>query len=258
MSLCVFGPFSKFKILDHNRDFPRSHPSNRPDHLSSAHEDAHGLLCPEWPNSAPARIATRRIFMTIFRFSVILCLPCIAVLALAGGPNPTDAPAPPKLEHFDPTFTDSSLDPCTDFYKYACSKWQAANPIPADQVAWGTGSGLQYWNENILKETMDSAASATGNQTPVQRKIGSYWQACSNVDALNKAGLKDLSPELESISRLKSKSELAVEIAHLHKALPGAWQQDDNQTDAVLFGFASQPDFDDASTVIAALRVVKR
>ena len=191
--------------------------------------------------------------MSIFKLCVIVCLPCLAILALAGGPNPTDTPAPPKLEHFDPTFTDSSLDPCTDFYKYACSKWQAANPIPADQVAWGTGSGLQYWNETILKETMESAASATTNQTPIQQRIGSYWQACTNVDALNKAGLKDLAPELDRISKLKSKAELAPAIAHIHKTLPGAWQQDDNQTDVVLFGFDSQPDFDDASIVIAAI-----
>ena len=53
----------------------------------------------------------------------------------------------PKLEHFDLSRIDKSLDPCQDFYQYACSKWNTANPIPADQVAWGTGSGLQYWNE---------------------------------------------------------------------------------------------------------------
>ena len=90
--------------------------------------------------------------MSIFKLCVIVCLPCLAILALAGGPNPTDTPAPPKLEHFDPTFTDSSLDPCTDFYKYACSKWQAANPIPADQVAWGTGSGLQLERNDLERD----------------------------------------------------------------------------------------------------------
>jgi len=42
----------------------------------------------------------------------------------------------PKLEHFDPNLVDKTLNPCDDFYKYACSKWIAANPIPADQVRW--------------------------------------------------------------------------------------------------------------------------
>ena len=48
----------------------------------------------------------------------------------------------PKLERFDPTLVDKALDPCNDFYKYACNKWLTANPIPPDQVFWSTGSGL--------------------------------------------------------------------------------------------------------------------
>ena len=189
------------------------------------------------------------------KLAVIFISLLLVSLAFAADPNPapapTDAPAPPKLEHFDPTFPDASLDPCTDFYKYACSKWTTANPIPADQVSWSTGSGLQYWNETILRETMETASTA-GGATPAQQKIGDYWKACSNVDALNKVGLRDLQPELDRIARIKTNAELAEQIAHQHKSLPAAWAQDDNQTDVILFGFGSQPDFDDASIVIAA------
>ena len=60
----------------------------------------------------------------------------------------------PKLERFDPNSIDKSLEPCHDFYKYTCGKWLSANPIPPDQVVWGTGSSLQLWNENLLRETL--------------------------------------------------------------------------------------------------------
>jgi hypothetical protein len=46
---------------------------------------------------------------------------------------PVVPPPPPKLEHFDISQIDKTLDPCQDFYQYACSKWNAANPIPEDR-----------------------------------------------------------------------------------------------------------------------------
>ena len=36
----------------------------------------------------------------------------------------------PKLEYFNPNLADRSIDPCQDFYQFACNKWFAANPIP--------------------------------------------------------------------------------------------------------------------------------
>jgi putative endopeptidase len=71
-----------------------------------------------------------------------------------------------KLEHFDPNLVDKSLDPCNDFYKYSCNKWLTAHPIPADQVFWGTGSDLQLWNENLLRETLEAARKRYRSRRP--------------------------------------------------------------------------------------------
>jgi putative endopeptidase len=188
-----------------------------------------------------------------------LRLPIIAVLlGLAGtiratAQNPAASASAPKLEHFDISLIDKSLDPCQDFYKYACSKWNAANPIPADQVAWGTGSGLQYWNENILREALQKAAAQTGTRTDYEQKIGDYWAACMDESGIEAAGTRDLKPEIERINQMTSKSQLADQVAHIHQAVPGAWEADDNQTRAALLGFSEQQDFDDASRVVAAI-----
>jgi putative endopeptidase len=58
---------------------------------------------------------------------------------------------------------------------------------------------------------------------------------------------------LERVDQMKSKSQLADQVAHLHETNPGAWQADDNQTRAALLGFGQQQDFEDATKVVAAI-----
>ena len=184
---------------------------------------------------------------------VVVLLCSVSGIIRANAQNAAASPSTPKLEHFDISQVDKSLDPCQDFYQYACSKWNSANPIPADQVAWGTGSGLQYWNENILREALEKAAAQTSNRTDYEQKIGDYWAACMDESGIESAGTRDLKAELERIAQMTNKSQLADQVAHIHQTVPGAWQGDDNQTRAALLGFGQQQDFDDATKVVAAI-----
>jgi len=159
----------------------------------------------------------------------------------------------PRLEHFDANLVDKTLDPCDDFYKYSCSKWLAANPIPADQVYWSTGSGLELWNEGVLRDTLDAASTNSASGNAVQQKIGDYWAACMDESAIESSGLKPLQPELARIAALKSRKDIALELAHLQHVFPGAWQPGDNESDSPLFGFTGQQDYDDASMVVAQI-----
>lgn len=159
----------------------------------------------------------------------------------------------PKLEHFDPDLVDKSLDPCNDFYKYSCNKWLTANPIPADQVYWSTGSGLQLWNEGVLRETLEAASKDDPNRSALQRQIGDYWAACMDESGIETASLKSLQPELARIAALKSKKDITLEIAHLQQVFPGAWQPGDNESSSPLFGFTGQQDYDNASMVVAQI-----
>ena len=140
--------------------------------------------------------------MRISRIAIIVVL-LSAVLGIsrARGQNSGTSSSAPKLEHFDLSRIDKSLDPCQDFYQYACSKWNAANPIPADQVAWGTGSGLQYWNENILREALKNAGAQTSNRTDYEQKIGDCWAACMDESGIESSGTRDLKAELERIAQ---------------------------------------------------------
>jgi putative endopeptidase len=163
-------------------------------------------------------------------------------------------PAPGKLEHFDLNLIDKTLDPCQDFYEYTCHKWSAANPIPKDQVVWGTGGGLEYWNEYILRDVMQKAAAQTGNRTDSEQKIGDYWAACMDEQKIESIpATRSLEPGMDYIDRMTSKSDLADQVAHIHLAVPGAWRRDDSQTRAALLGFGPQQAYDDATKTVASI-----
>ena len=173
--------------------------------------------------------------MSIIRFSaaVALALSTVAVFAQtlpARSARPTasnaaaDQTSVPKLEHFDADLVDKTLDPCDDFYRYSCNKWLTANPIPADQVYWSTGSGLQLWNEGVLRETLEAASKNDPNRPPAQQKIGDYWVACMDESGIESAGLRPLQSELARVAALKSKKDITLEVAHLQHVMQHAEQ----------------------------------
>lgn len=169
--------------------------------------------------------------------------------------SPSQAPPKelPKLEHFNTANVDTKVDPCDDFYEYVNGKWLAAHPIPADQMYWGAQGPLQLWNETVLAQVLEQYSADDPKRTPNEQKIGDYYFACIDTKSIESNTSEWLKPELERIARINSKSDIVEEVAHLHQTIPGAWIQNTNETNAALFGFSGQADFDDASRNIALI-----
>lgn len=183
-------------------------------------------------------------------FLLLLCAAFALELAAQSAADNTQLPA---LNRFDPGQVDKSLEPCADFYKFACGKWQAANPIPPDQASWSVASPLRLWNEMVLRETLEKAGPSNPARSAAEQKVGDYYAACMDEAGIEKTGAKTLEAELARISGIQSKAAIAGELAHLHESLPGAWQGDDNQTNSPLFGFSGGQDLDDATLVVVQI-----
>ena len=194
-----------------------------------------------------------RIFRTILIATLSACFFPLPRALAQTSPSPQQGPPAelPKIAHFSPDIADTKLDPCTDFYKYSCSKWSTANPIPGDEVAWGTGGPLSIWNQVILGQTLEKLSADDPGRTPTEKKIGDFYHSCMDQKNIDANSARWLQPELDRIAAIKTKSDIAAAVAHLHQTVPEAWAQKDNESTSALFGFAGSPDFDDASHNIA-------
>src|SRR5215467_10329430 len=165
-----------------------------------------------------------------------------SMLLLAVGTFYGQTPGPGKSATvgLDPALMDKTADPCVDFYQYSCGNWLKQNPIPADQAAYGRGTELAENNRLVLKDILEKAAVDKPGRSANDQKIGDFYAACMDEDAIESKGLAALKPELDRISALKAKAGLAEEAAHLQMINAN-----------VLFGYGSDQDFKDASQVLA-------
>jgi endothelin-converting enzyme/putative endopeptidase len=145
---------------------------------------------------------------------------------------------------FDVTSMDTSVDPCSDFYKFACGRFAANHPIPADQSGVDQFYALYNVNTQALDGILTKAATGSPDRSPDAQKIGDYYAACMNTSLIDQKGLAPVQPLLDEINGLGDglRGKLAL------PALIGRLQRNSIN---VFFAYGEQQDLKDATKQIA-------
>ena len=185
---------------------------------------------------ADGRCATLRIVDRQIAFLISLAL---LTCAHAQERPLLSLPYTPSLE---PAFLDQAVDPCEDFFHYACGNWIRMIPIPADQPRWDVYGKLQVDNQRFLWAILEAASKPAAGRSANEQKIGDYFGACVDETAVETAGMGPLRQRLDEIAALKHLADLPPLLGSLHLRTVDT---------SPLFGFGSSQDFEDSKRVIA-------
>jgi putative endopeptidase len=170
----------------------------------------------------------------------VLCAPAMAQASGNGKAEPEKAVE--RLPGLDKRLIDTTADPCTNFFQYACGNFSKLYPIPNDRSAYGTGAMIADYTEHVLHAMLEKAAAGGVSRTPNEQKIGDSYAACMDADTINQKGLTPLQMELERIAALKSKDTLPELLARFQLIGVNAF-----------LNFGEQQDYKDARKQIAVL-----
>jgi putative endopeptidase len=166
-------------------------------------------------------------------------LPVLVLFSVVGSFCQTSSSARPA-PGFSLDTIDKTIDPCVDFYQYACGNWIKKSEIPPDQSQWVSFVELREHNLDIEREILEKAASGGAGRNAIDQRIGDLYGSCMDDKAVEAKGLSPLKPVLDRIAAAQDKSSLIDELGHLDLIGSGS-----------LFSFYSSPDLHNADQVIA-------
>jgi putative endopeptidase len=174
-------------------------------------------------------------------FTSLLLMLVVSVSRIGFAQPAASSSIPREIPAFDVNAIDKSIDPCVDFYQYACGTWMKNNPVPPDKSRWGRFDELADHNLYILRDIL-TEAQAPGKRSATETMVGAYYASCMDETTIENKGTTPLHPALERINGIKTREGFIREIAYLHRNASPA-----------LFAFYPQPDMHDSTETVANL-----
>jgi len=141
------------------------------------------------------------------------------------------APAnqPPRIPAFSVGYMDRSVDPGTDFYRFADGQWLKDNPVPPDKSRWAAFSELAERNWFLIHGILEDAdrQSATLPRHSPRREVGDFFASVMDTNRIEQLGVRPLAKDLRRIDRAGSVAEVFALLADFHqRGLGGLFSAD--------------------------------
>ncbi|XP_033724972.1 endothelin-converting enzyme homolog isoform X2 [Pecten maximus] len=147
------------------------------------------------------------ICFLVFSVCLIAILACVVIWQYqnrysGGNTQICDTPSCVKTSAYILHKMDTSVDPCDDFYNYACGNWIKTTVIPESKPKYGTFQAIQDQITVDLKQVFksDSILYKGHNSTAIQ-KMKTYYNTCMDTDAIDKL---DTQPVIDVINKFGS------------------------------------------------------
>ena len=169
------------------------------------------------------------------------------------GPSPTSTAfadkqtakteTPAQVSGVEKAALDPSVQPCDDFYQYACGGWIKATEIPGDEATWYRSfSVIRDRNEDILKGILEAKAKGEVGDDKYGKQLGDFYGSCMDEEGIEKNGTKPLEPWLKMADEVKDPASLTKLLGKLQGDGLG-----------MVWDLSAAQDFGDATQVVGMI-----
>jgi len=111
---------------------------------------------------------------------------------------------------------DSTVQSGNDFFSFANGGWIKANPIPADQVRWGSFGILSEENKkNLHQIAEDASKKSDAKKGSPEQLVGDFFFSAMDTVNIEKLGATPIKAEMESIDKISDMKSLMAMVAKM-------------------------------------------